>query len=173
MSGIILWPWLTYLALALALAWHLGLDLGSAVVHSLWQRLKRGTAYRHMSHHLHRWRLSSAASRLSCSWDRTLEAWYRLMLHVTFLTLLRALEVNIDLCHINSYRWLETQLQRKIDPVGIQKEHVKVMKCHLMGKPYIMLAFRYLECKYGPKRCTCMRCKKEKSGKVFQNQFCI
>ena len=26
-----------------------------------------GTAYRHMSHHLHRWRLSSAASRLSCS----------------------------------------------------------------------------------------------------------
>ena len=24
-----------------------------------------------MSHHLHRWRLSNAASRLSCSWDRT------------------------------------------------------------------------------------------------------
>ena len=45
----------------------------SAVVHSLWQQLKHGTAYRHMSHHLHRWRLSSAASRLSCSWDRTLK----------------------------------------------------------------------------------------------------
>ena len=45
----------------------------SAVVHSLWQRLKHGKAYRHMSHHLHRWRLSSAASRLSCSWDRTLK----------------------------------------------------------------------------------------------------
>ena len=39
----------------------------SAVVHSLWQRLEHGTAYRHMSHHLHRWRLSNAASRLSCS----------------------------------------------------------------------------------------------------------
>ena len=36
-------------------------------LHSPWQRLKHGTAYRHMSHHLHRWRLSSAASRLSCS----------------------------------------------------------------------------------------------------------
>ena len=45
----------------------------SAVVHSLWQRLKHGTAYRHMSHHLHRWRLSSAASRLSCSRDHTLK----------------------------------------------------------------------------------------------------
>ena len=45
----------------------------SVVVHSLWQRLKHGTAYRPMSHHLHRWRLSSAVSRLSCSWDRTLK----------------------------------------------------------------------------------------------------
>ena len=45
----------------------------SAVVHSLWQRLEHGTAYRHMSHHLHRWRLSSAVSTLSCSWDRTLK----------------------------------------------------------------------------------------------------
>ena len=43
----------------------------SAVVLSLWQRLKHGTAYRHMSHHLHRWRHSNATSRLSCSWDRT------------------------------------------------------------------------------------------------------
>ena len=42
----------------------------SAVVHSLWQRLKHGTAYRHMSHHLHRWRHSNATSRLGCSWDR-------------------------------------------------------------------------------------------------------
>ena len=42
-----------------------------AVVHSLWQRLKHGTAYRHMSHHLHRWRHSNAISRLSCSWGRT------------------------------------------------------------------------------------------------------
>ena len=43
----------------------------SAVVHiSLWQRLKHGTAYRHMSHHLHRWRHSNTTSRLSCSWDR-------------------------------------------------------------------------------------------------------
>ena len=33
------------------------------------------------------------------------EAWYRLMLHVTFLTLLRALEVNIDLCHVNHIRY--------------------------------------------------------------------
>ena len=39
----------------------------SVVVHSLWQRLKHGTAYRHMSHHLHRWRHSNAISRLSCS----------------------------------------------------------------------------------------------------------
>ena len=31
------------------------------------QRLKHGTAYRHMSHHLHRWRHSNATSRLSCS----------------------------------------------------------------------------------------------------------
>ena len=29
------------------------------------------------------------------------QAWYRLMLHVLFLTLLRALEVNIDLRHVN------------------------------------------------------------------------
>ena len=43
----------------------------SAVVLSLWQRLKHGTTYRHMSHHLHRWRHSNATSRLSCSWDRT------------------------------------------------------------------------------------------------------
>ena len=43
----------------------------SAVVHSLWQRLKHWTAYRHMSHHLHSWRHSNATSRLSCSWDRT------------------------------------------------------------------------------------------------------
>ena len=41
----------------------------SAVVHSLWHPLKHGTAYRHMSHHLHRWRHSNAISRLSCSWD--------------------------------------------------------------------------------------------------------
>ena len=27
------------------------------------------------------------------------------MLHVTFLTLLRALEVNIDLCHVNHIRY--------------------------------------------------------------------
>ena len=33
------------------------------------------------------------------------EAWYRLMLHVTFLTLLRALEVNIDLRHVNHIRY--------------------------------------------------------------------
>ena len=33
----------------------------SAAVHSLWQQLKHGTAYHHMSHHLHRWRLSNAA----------------------------------------------------------------------------------------------------------------
>ena len=39
----------------------------SVVVHSLWQRLKHGTAYRHMSHHHHRWRHSNAISRLSCS----------------------------------------------------------------------------------------------------------
>ena len=38
------------------------------VVHSLWQRLKHWTAYRHMSHHLHLH--SNAMSRLSCSWDR-------------------------------------------------------------------------------------------------------
>ena len=43
----------------------------SAVLHSLWQRLKHGTAYRHTSHHLHRWRHSNAAWRLNCSWDRT------------------------------------------------------------------------------------------------------
>ena len=43
----------------------------SAVVHSLWQRLKHGTVYCHMSHHLQRWRLSNAVSRLNCSWDRT------------------------------------------------------------------------------------------------------
>ena len=43
----------------------------STIVHSLWQRLKHETAYRHMSHHLHRWRHSNAASRLSCSWDRS------------------------------------------------------------------------------------------------------
>ena len=43
----------------------------SAVVHSLWQRLKHGTVYRHMSHHLQRWRLSNAASKLNCSWVRT------------------------------------------------------------------------------------------------------
>ena len=39
----------------------------SVVVHSLWQRLKHGTAYRHMSHHHHRWRHSNAISRLNCS----------------------------------------------------------------------------------------------------------
>ena len=39
----------------------------SAVVHSLWQRLKHGTVYRHMSHHLQRWRHSNATSRLNCS----------------------------------------------------------------------------------------------------------
>ena len=39
----------------------------SVVVHSMWQRLKHGTAYRHMSHHHHRWRHSNAISRLSCS----------------------------------------------------------------------------------------------------------
>ena len=39
----------------------------SAVAHSLWQRLKHGTAYHHMSHHLHRWCHSNATSRLSCS----------------------------------------------------------------------------------------------------------
>ena len=39
----------------------------SAVVHSLRQRLKHRTAYRHMAHHFHRWRLSKATSRLSCS----------------------------------------------------------------------------------------------------------
>ena len=43
----------------------------SAVVHSLWQRLMHGTAYRHMSHHLHRWCHSNATSRLSFFWDRT------------------------------------------------------------------------------------------------------
>ena len=35
------------------------------------------------------------------SWDRTFKAWYRLMLNVTCLTLLRALEVNFDLRHVN------------------------------------------------------------------------
>ena len=43
----------------------------STVVHSLWQRLEHETANRHMSHHLHRWRHSNAASRLSCSWNCT------------------------------------------------------------------------------------------------------
>ena len=33
------------------------------------------------------------------------QAWHRLMLHVTFLTLLRALEVNIDLRHVNHIRY--------------------------------------------------------------------
>ena len=33
------------------------------------------------------------------------QAWYRLMLHVFFLTLLRALEVNIDLRHVNKIRY--------------------------------------------------------------------
>ena len=33
------------------------------------------------------------------------EAWYRLMLLVTFLTLLSALEVNIDLRHVNHIRY--------------------------------------------------------------------
>ena len=33
------------------------------------------------------------------------QPWYRLMLHVTFLTLLRALEVNIDLRHVNHIRY--------------------------------------------------------------------
>ena len=78
----------------------------SVVGHSLWQRLKHGTTYRHMSHHLHRWRHSNAISRLNCSWDRTyVQVWYRLMLHVTFFTLLRALEVNIDLRHVNIIRY--------------------------------------------------------------------
>ena len=38
-----------------------------AVVHSQWQPLKHGTAYRHMSFHVHCWRYSNATSRLSCS----------------------------------------------------------------------------------------------------------
>ena len=33
------------------------------------------------------------------------QAWYRLMLHVTWLTLLRALEVNFDLRHVNHIRY--------------------------------------------------------------------
>ena len=33
------------------------------------------------------------------------QAWYRLTLHVTFLTLLRALEVNFDLRHVNHIRY--------------------------------------------------------------------
>ena len=77
----------------------------SAVVHSLWQRLKHGTAYRHMSHHLHRWHLSSAAFKTELFLRSYAEAWYRLMLHVTFLTLLHALEVNIDLRHVNHIRY--------------------------------------------------------------------
>ena len=61
----------------------------SAVVHSLWQRLKHGTAKSHVT-----------SSSSLASFKRNLktelflrlyvQAWYRLMLHVTFLTLLRA-----------------------------------------------------------------------------------
>ena len=72
----------------------------SLVVHSPWQRLKHETAYRHMSHHLHRWRHSNAILTLSCSWDRTFKSDI-----VTFLTLLRALEVNIDLRRVNHIRY--------------------------------------------------------------------
>ena len=45
----------------------------SAVVHFRWRRLKHGTAFRHMSHHVHLWRHSNVVSRLSCSRDRTFE----------------------------------------------------------------------------------------------------
>ena len=33
------------------------------------------------------------------------QVWYRLMLHVTFLTLIRAFEVNFDLRHVNHIRY--------------------------------------------------------------------
>ena len=45
----------------------------SAVVRFRWRRLKHGTAFRHMSHHVHLWRHSNVVSRLSCSRDRTFE----------------------------------------------------------------------------------------------------
>ena len=80
----------------------------------LWQRLKHGTAYRHMSHHHHRWRHSNAISRLSCSWDRTFKPDIGLVLHVNFLTLLRVLEVNIDLRHVNHIRYYTVRYSRQV-----------------------------------------------------------
>ena len=59
------------------------------------------------SHHLPRWRHSNATSRVKTELflRSYVQAWYRLMLHVAFLTLLRALEVNIDLRHVNHIRY--------------------------------------------------------------------
>ena len=92
----------------------------SVVVHSLWQRLKHGTAYRHMSHHHHRWRHSNAISKLI--WADMI--WYDMIWAVPeivrsslisasaplqlfdFVTCPGVLEVNIDLRHVYHIRYL-------------------------------------------------------------------